>query len=124
MTDVGSRYVAALADKDTEALVGLFADGVAFRAMTPRKFWEAGSGEQIVQDVLYQWFEPTDVIEAVEHVEVGSVVERGRVDYRLRVRNPEGLFAVEQRAYFDTDDDGRIERMHVMCAGYQPLEPA
>jgi hypothetical protein len=124
VTDVGSRFVVALAAKDTDALLGLFADDVAFRGMTPSKFWQAGSPAEVVEQVLYQWFEPTDVIEEVDHVEVGSVVDRRRVDYRFRVRNPDGLFTVEQRAYFDVDDDGRITRMHAMCAGFRPLTGA
>jgi hypothetical protein len=122
VTDIGSRYVAALAAKDTETLVGLFAPDVFFRGMTPGRFWEADSPEHVVNEVLYQWFEPKDVVEDVEHVEAGRIVDRERVDYRLRVRNPDGVFAVEQRAYFDTDGAGRICRMHVMCAGFRPVE--
>jgi hypothetical protein len=121
VTDPGSAYVAALAAKDTDALVRVFAPDVTFRAMTPGRFWEATSPEQIVHEVLYQWFEPTDVVEDVEQIEAGRIVDRERIDYRLRVRNPDGVFAVEQRAYFDTDDSGRIQRMHVICAGYRPV---
>jgi hypothetical protein len=40
MTDLGSRFVAALAAKDTNRLVALFASEVDFRGMTPRRFWE------------------------------------------------------------------------------------
>jgi hypothetical protein len=36
------------------------------------------------------------------------------------VRNADGPFIVEQRAYFDVGNDGRIARMHVICSGYQP----
>ncbi|MQA81599.1 MAG: hypothetical protein GEV10_24465 [Streptosporangiales bacterium] len=124
VTDLGARYVAALAAKDTETLRGLFADDVYFRGLTPRRFWEAGSPDQVVHEVLYRWFAPTDVIEHVEHVDVGSVVDRRRVDYRFRVRNGDGIHTVEQRAYYDVDDAGRIATMHVMCAGYRPLESA
>jgi hypothetical protein len=122
VTDIGYRYVEALAARDTGALLGLFAPGVFFRGMTPGRFWEADSPEQVVNDVLYQWFEPADVIESVDQVEVGRVVDRERVDYRLRVRNPDGVFVVEQRAYFDTDGAGQICRMHAMCAGFRPVE--
>jgi hypothetical protein len=31
------------------------------------------------------------------------------------------MYAVEQRAYFDVDDAGRISRMQATCAGYQRL---
>ncbi len=121
---LGPQFVAALADKDTPALIGLFAPQVSFRGMTPGRFWEAGSPEQVVHDVLYRWFEASDVIERVVRVEPGRVADRHRVDYLLTVRNPDGLHAVEQRAYFDTDDAGLITRMHVICAGYRPIPDA
>jgi len=121
VTDIGSRYVEALAARDTGTLLGLFAPDVSFRGMTPGRFWEADSPEQVVNDVLYRWFEPADVIESVEHLEAGRVVDRERVDYLLRVRNPDGVFSVEQRAYYDTDSTGRISRMHAMCAGFRPI---
>jgi hypothetical protein len=123
MSETGARYVDALAAKDTEALLDLFAADVVFRGMTPGRFWEAGSPDDVLQ-VLYQWFEPSDVIEGVEHVEVGSMVDRGRVDYRFRIRNRDGLFAAEQRGYFDLNDDGRIARMHVMCSGFRAIDGA
>ena len=88
MTGIGERYVEALVAKDTDALLGLFAEPVEFRGMTPNRFWEASSGAELVHAVLYQWFEPTDVVEGVDLVEVGTVVDRVRVDYRLRIRNP------------------------------------
>jgi hypothetical protein len=124
MTGAGVRYVDALATKDTAALLEVFAADVWFRGMTPGRFWEARSPEVVVQDVLYKWFEPADVIEGVDQVEVGAIVDRERVDYRFRVRNSDGVFAVEQRAYIEVDGDGRICRMNVMCSGYRALADA
>jgi hypothetical protein len=124
MTDLGSRYVAALAAKDTNRLLALFVPDVIFRGMTPGRFWEADSPQRIVHEVLYQWFEPGDVIEKIERVEAGQVVDRERIDYRFRVRNADGPFIVEQRAYFDTDGAGHITRMHAICAGYRPTTDA
>lgn len=74
--------------------------------------------------MLYRWFEPADVIEGVEQVEVVDIVDRDRVDYRFRVRNKDGVFAVEQRAYIDVDGEGRIARMNVMCSGYRAVARA
>ena len=124
MTGAGVRYVEALAAQDTVALMELFSDDVEFRGMTPGRFWEARSADAVVNDVLYKWFEPADVIEGVDQVEVGAIVDRERVDYRFRVRNSDGLFAVEQRAYIDVDAEGRVCRMHVMCSGYRALADA
>jgi hypothetical protein len=120
-TDTGARYVDALAAKDTEALLELFAADIVLRGMTPGRYWEAHSPEQAIHKVLYQWFEPTDVVVSVDHVEVAQVVDRKRVDYRFRVRNRDGVFAVEQRAYFDVDADGRIIVMNTICSGFRAM---
>jgi hypothetical protein len=39
--------------------------------------------------------------------------------YRLRVRNPDGLFVAEQQACY-TERDGRISWMRVLCSGFRP----
>ncbi len=121
MPDVGTTFVSALAAKDTEALLALFAHEVDFRALTPTRFWRARTPDEVVNGTLYRWFDADDVIEGVLHVEPGRVADRRRVDYRFRVRNPEGLFEVEQRAYYDTDPAGRVTQLHVMCAGFRPV---
>jgi hypothetical protein len=119
MTDLGSRFVSALAAKDTDRLVALFASGVDFRGMTPGGFWEANSPQRVVHEVLYQWFEPEDVIECIDQIEAGHIANRERVDYRFLVRNADGPSLVEQRAYFDVDGDGRIAYMRVICSGFR-----
>jgi hypothetical protein len=124
MTDLGSRFVAALAAKDTDRLVALFASDVDFRGVTPRRFWDADSPQRLVHEVLYEWFEPTDVIERVDYVEAGHVGDRERIDYRLLVRNTDGRFIVEQRAYFDVNEAGRISYMRTICSGYRPSTEA
>jgi hypothetical protein len=118
---LGEPFVRALAGKDAAGLSGLLSDEIDFKAMTPRRFWEAESAESVVGDVIFgKWFESTDHIDAIDSIECDTVVDRQRVGYRLRVTNDEGAFAVEQQAYFDVKD-GRITWMRIMCAGYQPL---
>jgi hypothetical protein len=123
MAEPGEQFAAALAAKDTDALVAVMAPHIDFRGMTPGRFWEASSPEAVVE-ILYQWFEPTDEIEELVAVDTSSVVDRRCVDYRFRVRNAEGRYAVEQRAYYDTDADGRIALMRVMCSGFRQLAPS
>lgn len=119
----GERFARAVAEKDAQGLVEVLADPLDFRAMTPGRFWEAGSAHDVVEDVvLGHWFEPDDRVTAVEAVETGSVGERQRVRYRFRVTNPDGDFTVEQQAYYDTVDD-RITWLRVICSGYQPVAP-
>jgi hypothetical protein len=96
--DVGTRFVKALATKDAPA-------------------------KEVVDDiVLRYWFEPTDHIEALEGIEPGeSVGPRHRIGYRVRVKNADGAFAVDQQAYFEVDNE-RISWLRVMCAGYVPAD--
>lgn len=116
----GEAFARALAAKDAEALKRIFSPGLDFKALTPSRFWEADSVDAIVDEVILgTWFGPSDEIEMLTSVEVSKLAERDRVAYGLRVRNPDGLFLVEQQAYYDTDGE-RIRWIRILCAGYQP----
>src|SRR4051812_246074 len=121
VTSPGARFVEALAVKDTPGLLAVLAPDVVLRCVSPSRFWEADCATEAVHDVLYRWIEESDVVERVEAVEEGTVADRQRITYRLRVRNPHGLFLVEQGGYLDARADGRIQRMHLMCSGYRPI---
>ena len=119
-TDISERFARAVGAKDVPVLLALLDENVDFKGMTPGRFWEAASARELVEDVIFgSWFEPKDHIEAVEHVETGSVADRHRVGYRLRVTNPDGRYAVEQQAYLMTDG-GRITWLRIMCSGFRP----
>jgi hypothetical protein len=120
VAELGEEFVAALTARDTAALVDVLSPEVDFRGMTPGRFWEASSPDAMIA-ILYQWFEPTDVVEEVVSVANSAVVDRRCVDYRFRVRNADGLHEVEQRAYYDEDEAGRIASMRVICSGFRPL---
>lgn len=118
---IGTRFARAVADKDRAGLLGVLHTDIDFRGMTPSDSWEASSAQALVDEVMLgAWFEPTDQIESLEAVETGSVARRQRVAYQLRVRNPGGVFLVEQQAYFDSEND-RIKWLRIMCSGFQPV---
>jgi hypothetical protein len=76
----------------------------------------------VVDDILLgRWFEPSDHIEELCSVTDGSMADRSHVAYRLRVRNDDGEFLVEQQAYYMVED-GMISWMRVRCSGYRPTE--
>ena len=123
MSAPAERFVAALARRDEDGLLGLLAPDVEFRALTPGRFWEATSAQEVLEAVLSVWFPPQDDIESVESVEVGDAHGRPRVGYRLRVRNAAGVaYAVEQRAYLDLTDDGLIRRLEILCGGFRRIQ--
>jgi hypothetical protein len=118
---LGASFAAALAAKDFERIRGLLHPEVDFRGLTPSRNWEASDAETVIGNVLRQWFEDSDEIEELEKVETDSFADRERVGYRFRVRNPEGLFEVEQQVYIG-ERDGRIGWMRSVCSGFRPVE--
>lgn len=120
--EVGARFAHSLARKDWDDLLLLLDPGVTFKGMTPGRFWESGSAHDVIHDVLQRWFDDDDQIEHLEDVHAEQVADRYWLRYRLRVRNGDGAHVVEQQAYYDVGAGERIERMHVMCAGYRPVE--
>jgi hypothetical protein len=88
--------------------------------MTPNRVWEATDPDAVIATVLRQWFEDSDEIEALDQLESDTVVDRERVGYRFRVRNPDGRFLVEQQAYLSARG-GRIVWMRVLCSGFRPV---
>lgn len=120
---LGSAFAAALALKDFERIRELLHPEVDFRGMTPRRVWEAEDPEAVVAGVLREWFEDSDEILELRCLEADAFADRERVGYRFLVRNPEGVFEVEQQAYM-SERDGRIGWMRVLCSGYRPVEGA
>lgn len=121
-TTVGQDYARALAAKDWEAIAELLDPAIDFRALTPRRTWEASDPESVISGVLRQWFEDSDEVESLEQLESDAFADRERVGYRFAVHNPEGRFLVEQQAFLSSSE-GRINWMRVVCSGYRPVEP-
>jgi hypothetical protein len=119
-TTLGAGFAAALAAKDYRRLTDLMHPQIDFRGMTPRRFWEAGDPEAVVTEVLREWFDESNEIEALELPESDAFADCERVGYRFSVRNPDGRFLVEQQAYL-SERDGRIGWMRVLCSGFRPV---
>jgi hypothetical protein len=122
--DLAHQFSAALAARDAAALRSLFGREVDFRGLTPGRVWEARTPDALVGEVILgSWFGPADVIERVESVQGSQVGTRTRIGYRLRVRNPEGTFTVEQQAFCDLTG-GKITWLRVLCSGFLPVAEA
>jgi hypothetical protein len=118
---LGSQFAAALAVKDFDRVRALLHPEIDFRGMTPNRVWEAKDPDTLITEILQMWFEPSDEILSLDALETGEVGARERVGYRFSVRNPDGLYTVEQQAYLEERDD-RIGWMRVMCSGFQPIQ--
>ena len=119
---IGERFAQAVADKDARALEALLTPDLDFRAMTPRRFWEATSAAAVVHDIIFgKWFTVTDHIEASEVVGTSTIADCHRVGYRFRLTRSTGSFVVEQQAYFSVTDD-RIAWLRIMCSGFRKTQ--
>jgi hypothetical protein len=114
-------FVAGLAAQDFGALGGALAGGACLRALLPSGLREwAGAGA--IADRFARWFGNTEDFELIEAA-VGEVGGRLHLHWRLRLRAERlgsGWFTVEQQAYADTDESGRIARLDLLCTGYRP----
>jgi hypothetical protein len=119
----GLRFARALAAKDQAALRLCLAEEIDFQALTPSRHWQATSAGEVVEEiVLGCWFEDGDRIQALRSASDEPVVRRRRLVYQLVVANADGEFLVEQQAYYQRGEDGRITWMRMLCAGYQPAD--
>ena len=120
--NVAESFVEAVARHDDSALLDLLAEEVDFRGLTPGRFWEGHSPTEVADAVLGHWFEETDRIDQVTHVEHGDPVgDTERLSYRFAITNDSGTFTVEQQVYYRTAD-GRIEYLRVLCSGFRRRE--
>ena len=117
---MGEQLARTIAAKDATALRALLADDVDFRAMTPGKFWEARTPDDVVDVIFGHWFETDDHIDAIERIEVDTVVDRERVGYRFRLTCPDGTYVAEQQAYLEISG-GRISWLRTMCSGFRQV---
>lgn len=121
MRTVAERFVHALAQRDRAELLELLAPDVDFRGMTPGRFWEATEAEDLVDRVLFTWFEEQDVVRQVLALDRDWMADREHVSYRFSVDTPDGRHLVEQQAYLSVDD-GRIAWLRIMCSGFRKVD--
>lgn len=118
---LGRRFAHALADKDVAQLQQLFAADIDFRGLTPGKFWEADTHDQVIEIMLGTWFAPHEDIDAIlELSENDAVEDTAHVSYRFALTTPDGPHTAEQQAYYRTQDD-QIFYLRVLCSGFRPV---
>lgn len=119
--NVGEHFAHAIAAKDRDALLEAMSPEIDFRGVTPRKSWEAATGEDFVDKILLgTWFGPNDNIRALRKVETDAFADTERVSYRFELENAAGRFLCEQQAYYRTTG-GRISWLRIACSGYRPM---
>jgi hypothetical protein len=118
---VAGSFVQGLATQDFAEVSGMLAGGACMRALLPSGLRE-WTGAEAIAHRFARWFGDTKAFELVEAT-VGEVGGRLHLHWRLRLqaeRLGPGWFTIEQQAYADTDESGRIAGLDLLCTGYLP----
>lgn len=116
---LGPAFAHALARGDFAQVMEVLCPDIEFRALTPRRGWEAQTAAETL-GILRTWFDESKIVEDVLTVSTDIVGDRHSVTYRFAGEYPEGRFVIEQHAYY-TERDDRIGWMRVVCSGFRPL---
>jgi hypothetical protein len=115
---LGPAFAHALARRDFAQIAEVLCRDIEFRALTPRRSWDAPSAEETLR-VLRTWFDETKVVDDVLGVRTDTVGDRHCVTYRFAGETAQGRFVVEQHAYY-TEREERIGWMRLLCSGFRP----
>ncbi len=116
----GEEFAKALSAKDEAGVRAITTPDLDFRAMTPRRHWEAHNHDELVDILFGHWLEPSDEVVALLSTSTGEVSTRSHVAYRLHLRTAHGESLMEQQMYYNVTD-GRISWARVMCSGSVPI---
>ncbi len=115
---LGARLAAAIEVRDPTALRNLFATPVQFRAVTPRRFWDAETPSDVADIVLGTWFDESKQITQVDIVEDDTVGDISKISYRMSVATESGPTLIEQVAYYAVHED-QITHLRLVCSGFR-----
>jgi hypothetical protein len=116
---LGTDLAHAIAMQDARALRSLISTPVTFRAVTPRRFWDAETAVEVADVILGFWFGPDRQVTDIMSLETDRVGDVEKISYRLRVDLESGPSVIEQVIYY-TQADGHIVDLRLVCSGFRP----
>jgi hypothetical protein len=117
---LGTQLAYAIAAQDAAAFQALLSTPVIFRAVSPRRFWDAETPVEVADIMLRTWFGPDKTITAVTSIEAGTVGDVQKISYRMAVDLERGPSVIEQVAYY-SEQDGQITHLRLVCSGFRPV---
>jgi hypothetical protein len=121
MSTAGRQFAEAIATRDVDALKATLSNEIDFKGLTPGRFWEASTPDDVAGIVLDTWFEESDRITEHEVSDGDDVSDTHLVSYRFDISNDDGPHVAEQQVYYRVDQNDRIEYARVVCSGFRPV---
>ncbi|MFN8474660.1 MAG: hypothetical protein U0822_20890 [Anaerolineae bacterium] len=115
---VSAAFLDALGQRDFDRLSTYFHPAPRARLLTPSALAMPPDASG-VGDRFQLWFGEADEFE-VEHAEVSEVGGCLSIRYRLRLHNNRAWYTCEQQVYCRVKD-GLVERIDLLCSGFQPI---
>jgi SnoaL-like domain len=119
-TDLGSRLVAALAERDFLRLAETLTPDVRMRALIPPGPIEL-SGADTAAAKFSSWFADAEEFELIRS-DSNTVADRLHVFYRLRVKKPGDHNKIVEQHLLCAFDNDRISALDLVCTGFRPDE--
>ena len=117
---LGTELAHAIAAQDARALRSLLSTPMTFRAVTPRRFWDADTAVGVADVILGIWFGPDRQVTGITSLNTDSVGDVEKVSYRLSVDIETGPSVIEQVIYY-SDAGGQIDGLRLICSGFRPV---
>jgi TusA-related sulfurtransferase len=118
--DAAERLVAAIAARDYARLFDTLSRDARMRYLIP-----SGPGQVLgaadVAAKYFDWFGDADAID-IREILVERVADRTSARFRCLVHERGAWELVEQQAYLDVDEAGRIGAIDVLCSGFRPVD--
>jgi hypothetical protein len=118
-TDVATRFLDALAQRDFASLAAAFADDAVLRGLVPSRLREE-HGSVAIGERFRFWFGDTVEFRLVDS-DIEELADVVRIRWRVSGVDPElGTCVTEQTAYAELGAHG-IAWMNLVCSGDRPL---
>ena len=116
------RLVAAVAARDAEAITESLAVDVRLRYLIPPGPGEVSGAAEVAAKFL-EWFGDVDVLN-VSSSRIEPVADRISARYRFLIGTGQASEVIEQQAYLDVDEEGRVTAIDLLCSGFRPAGDA
>jgi TusA-related sulfurtransferase len=119
MHQLGEDWIRAIANEALDRLEQFCQPGITSRLLTPGHFETLDNAVDLVA-TYRDWFGDYTNFQVVGS-RIERVGERLGIFYRFLLQNREDWYTIEQQLYC-TLKDGRVERLNLLCSGFQPVE--